>query len=89
LDQPKIVVEKKQVNDDLLEISGYIEDDSGITDILVFKGDDKIYYKGETGLKGRIPFTVDVELEDGSNPIYILTKDNQGLNSSKYLQVWK
>ena len=89
LDQPHIVVEKKQVNDDLLEISGYIEDDSGITDILVFKGDDKIYYKGETGLKGRIPFTVDVELEDGSNPIYILTKDNQGLNSSKYLQVWK
>ena len=57
--------------------------------ILVFNGEDKIYYKGESGLTGKVPFAVDVSLVDGSNPVYILAKDNQGLHTSHFIQAWK
>ncbi len=92
-DQPQITLEQQTVQGDFFELSGFAEDESGITDILVFHGkekrEDKIYYKGETGLSGRVPFGLDVQLEKGSNPFYILVKDNQGLHTSQYVQVWK
>jgi hypothetical protein len=87
--QPRIVLDVQNQQTDFLELSGYVEDESGITDILVFNGEDKVYYKGETGLVGKVPFAVDVGLVDGSNPIYILAKDNEGLHTSQFVQVWK
>ena len=86
--QPRIVLEVQDKQSEFLELSGYVEDESGITDILVFNG-DMIYYKGESGLVGKVPFTVDVGLVDGSNPVYILAKDNQGLHTSHFIQAWK
>jgi len=87
--QPRIVLELQEKQEEFLELSGYVEDESGITDILIFNGEDKVYYKGETGLSGKVPFSVEVDLVDGSNPVYILAKDNQGLHTSHYVQAWK
>ena len=87
--QPKITIDVQSQQGDFLELSGFVDDESGITDILVFSGEDKVYYKGETGLSGRVPFGIDIELVEGSNPVYILAKDNQGLQTSKFVQIWK
>lgn len=87
--QPQITLDVQSQQGDFLELSGFVDDESGITDILVFNGEDKVYYKGETGLSGRVPFGIDIELVDGSNPVYILAKDNQGLQTSKFVQIWK
>lgn len=88
-DQPRIVLDVQEEHNAYLELSGFVEDDSGVTNILVFNGDDKVYYKGETGLVGKVPFGVEIPLVEGSNPIYILAKDNQGLNTSQFVQVWR
>ena len=87
-DQPTIVIEKEEIHDGILEVSGYANDNSGITDVLIFQGDDKVYYKGESDLSGRVPFSAEIVMQPGDNPIYVLVKDNQGLHASKFLQHW-
>ena len=88
LQQPTIVLENTKKNGNLLGLTGYVEDDSGVTDIIVFHGEDKVLYQEETGLNAKIPFALEYELEEKDNPFYILTKDNQGLVSSLYLHYW-
>ena len=88
LQQPVIVLDKINRNGSLLDLTGYVQDDSGVTDIIIFRGEDKVLYQGETGLNDKIPFALECELEEKNNPFYILTKDNQGLVSSQYLHYW-
>ena len=88
LQQPTITLEETKTNGNILGLTGYVLDDSGVTDIIVFHGEDKVLYQGETGLNAKIPFALEYELEEKNNPFYILTKDNQGLVSSLYLHYW-
>ena len=88
LEQPEIVLNLVKKNGSLLDLTGYVQDDSGVTDIIIFRGEDKVLYQGETGLNDKIPFALESELEEKNNPFYILTKDNQGLVSSQYLHYW-
>ena len=88
LEQPEIVLDLLKKNGSLLDLTGYVQDDSGVTDIIIFRGEDKVLYQGETGLNDKIPFALECELEEKNNPFYILTKDNQGLVSSQYLHYW-
>lgn len=88
LQQPIIVLDKITRNGSLLDLTGYVQDDSGVTDIIIFRGEDKVLYQGETGLNDKIPFALESELAEKNNPFYILTKDNQGLVSSHYLHYW-
>ena len=89
LEQPNIVVEKTEVTDSVLSLTGYVEDTSGLMDIIMFTGENKVYYKGESAVVGKVPFSVDIPLEEGSNPLYILAKDNTDIHSSLYLHFWQ
>jgi carboxyl-terminal processing protease len=69
-------------------ISGAITDDAGIRDVMVFHGEEKIFYRGgEVGLT-TLPFTVEPTLAPGTNLIYLLARDFQGLTASYAIQSW-
>jgi carboxyl-terminal processing protease len=89
LQQPKIIIERSVQNGDIAEITGYVEDEGGIKDILIFQGEEKVYYRGEAGATGKLPFAIEHKLSTGGNPFYILSKDNDGLTSSFYINLWK
>ena len=88
LEQPESVLNLLKKERLIIGPYGYVQDDSGVTDIIIFRGEDKVLYQGETGLNDKIPFALECELEEKNNPFYILTKDNQGLVSSQYLHYW-
>lgn len=59
-------------------ISGRVADDVGIRHVMVFAGDDKLFYQGEEGGVRSVPFTADVPLEEGVNVISVVVEDEQG-----------
>ncbi len=68
-----------------VSVSGVVEDDSGIAHVMVFAGDDKVFFEGSgpTSSRMNVPFTADVELEPGVNLVTVLATDDQGLKSSR------
>jgi carboxyl-terminal processing protease len=78
--QPGLVVEQARVT-----VSGLVTDDKGVADVMVFAGDNKVFYQGSRGEHSvrSVPFTADIELDAGANTLSILVKDNQGLTTTK------
>jgi hypothetical protein len=72
--QPPGLVGRSQV-----VLSGLVEDDKGLKDLLIYNGDEKVFYQGGgEGLRA-LPFTVDLDLKEGENLVVILARDEDGL----------
>jgi len=72
---PELVVDGERAT-----ISGVVTDDKGIAHVLVFAGENKVFFQGggETSAVASVPFTADVKLEAGKNYITVLATDVDG-----------
>lgn len=78
--QPGVVAERSQAT-----ISGVVSDDEGLEHVMVYLGDDKVFFQGAVSsahLKS-MPFTADLALKPGSNTISILATDEDGYTSTR------
>jgi len=68
----------------VVTVSGVVTDPTGIADVLVFLGDDKVFFAGagQTPLRS-VPFTADVALAPGENVITVLARDTDGLTQTR------
>ena len=69
-------------------ISGLITDDRGIRDVMIFHGEEKVFYRGGQPETVSIPFTADPTLEPGSNMLYVLARDHEGLSATWSVHTW-
>ena len=69
----------------VVSVSGFVSDDMGLDHVMVFHNEDKVFYEGGAGADGltRLPFTVDVSLDEGMNTITVLAKDADGLTATR------
>ena len=69
-------------------ISGTVEDDSELEAVILFHGEDKVFYQGGgTGFRS-LPFTVDLQLEEGENLVVILSRDRDGLTDIQSINLF-
>ncbi|MFT4623568.1 MAG: carboxyl-terminal processing protease [Myxococcota bacterium] len=71
-------------------LSGVVLDDVGVAHVMVFAGDDKVFYQGggPTSRLRAVPFTADVSLAAGRNVLTVLAKDVDGHTRSASLVTW-
>jgi len=69
-------------------ISGMVEEDRGIRDVMVFHGENKIFYRGGNDETRSLPFSVEETLKPGANSFYVLARDKDGLTASRMLSIW-
>ena len=81
--QPELLVGQGSV-----VLSGIARDDVAVMDVIVFHGEDKVYYRGGDGSVGSIPFSVDRELEPGLNTFVVLVRDDRGLGIARSVSVY-
>lgn len=81
--EPDTVVGRSQA-----VLSGVVEDDQGLEDVIVFHGEDKVFYQGGGSSIRSVPFTVDLQLEEGENLLVILSRDSDGLTDIQSLNVF-
>jgi carboxyl-terminal processing protease len=74
-----------KVDSDRVTVSGVVTDDLGLRHVMVFVGEDKVFFEGagKTSTLRTLPFTADVTLKDGSNVITVLATDDEGFVSSR------
>ncbi len=72
------------VDGELVTLSGVVSDDKGLANVVIFHGDDKVFYQGSAkqDLKS-VPFTTDVKLEPGLNTVAILATDGEGVTATR------
>ena len=81
--EPDTVVGRSQA-----VLSGVVEDEQGLEDVIVFHGEDKVFYQGGGSAIRSVPFTVDLQLEEGENLLVILSRDSDGLTDIQSLNVF-
>lgn len=90
--QPKITLTRRpgmeQDGADYV-ISGKVEDPHGIRDIMIYQGDDKVFYLGGDDKSFSLPFTVDGSLKGGSTLFVVLARDEAGLSSTAAFSTWR
>jgi carboxyl-terminal processing protease len=69
-------------------LSGVVEDDESVRDVLVFHGEDKVFYQGGRGGEPALPFSVEPELDAGPNLLTVLARDDRGLKATWSQAVW-
>jgi carboxyl-terminal processing protease len=69
-------------------ISGVVEDPTGVRDVIIFHGKDKIFFRGGDAEMSVVPFTVDRTFEPGTNLVFILARNHRGLVSTWALDSW-
>jgi carboxyl-terminal processing protease len=70
-------------------VSGVAVSNQRIREVMIYHGEDKIFYQGG-GEKGvALPFTVEKQLEPGPHHFYILVRDEDGLASTASVHVWQ
>jgi carboxyl-terminal processing protease len=69
-------------------LSGVVEDDESVRDIMIYHGQDKVFYQGGHADSQAIPFTVEPTLEAGGNLITILARDARGLRTTWSRSIW-
>jgi carboxyl-terminal processing protease len=72
---------------DIAVISGTAKAPSGTKDVIVYHGEEKIFYDGG-GSSTLRPFTVERQLDPGSHSFYILVRDQNGLTATKSVHYW-
>ena len=88
---PTIEVTKRpsaSTSDGFVVISGVARTDGRAKDIMVYHGEEKIFYEGGMGEAGLRPFTVERKLSPGAHSFYILVRDETGLTASESVHVW-
>lgn len=66
-------------------LSGVVRDDGAVRDLIVYRGEHKVYYQSGTS---SIPFTVEQSLEKGPNAFVVLAHDDQGLTLARQINVF-
>ncbi len=69
-------------------ISGEVLEDENIRDVIIFHGEDKVFYRGGEENTRTLPFTVEREVKPGANNFYVLARDQHGLTATVSLAVW-
>jgi carboxyl-terminal processing protease len=71
-------------------LSGVVTNAPGLSHVMVFAGDDKVFYqgKGQGGAVRSVPFTADVVLEPGMNTLTVLATGAQGTTRSRSVVTW-
>ena len=66
-------------------LSGVVTDDRGLANVMVYVGDDKVFFEGAgpTSALRSLPFTADIALVPGANLITVLATDDQGFVASQ------
>ena len=87
--QIEVTRQPELISDDgFVVISGIARAAGKARDIMVYHGEDKIFYEGG-GEHGTVnPFTVERRLEPGPHAFYILVRDHAGLTTAKSIHVW-
>jgi len=65
-------------------ISGAVKDDKGVAYVMVFHGEDKVFFEG-SGKNSRlelIPYSAELNLKPGMNVVTVLATDSQGGKST-------
>ena len=70
-------------------VSGVVTDDENVHDMMIFVGQEKVFYRSGRGGSSAIPFTVEPELKPGLNHVVVLARDERGLRSTRSLSVWR
>jgi len=73
-------------------ISGSVRDESGVKDVIIYAGDDKIAYEGGAAgapAVGSVPFSATAPLKEGPNVIVVLARDADGVTSTRAVTVHK
>ncbi len=76
------------VQDARAVLSGVVEDGDGLRDVIVYHGDEKIYYQGGEAGVTALPFTAEARMAPGQNLFVILARDHEGLTSLRSVVVW-
>jgi hypothetical protein len=69
-------------------LSGLVRDEGWIRDLLVFHGEEKVHYEGGSEGMSVLPFSVEIELEEGANSLIVLARDHDGLTDIRSLNVY-
>jgi carboxyl-terminal processing protease len=73
---------------DQVVISGEVLEDDSIRDVIIFHGEDKVFYRGGEGHTRTLPFSVERTLKPGGNNFYVLARDKDGLTATRSLAIW-
>lgn len=88
---PLISITKKErsANGSTLQLSGVVEDDQALKDIMIYAGGKKVFYKAASNNNKvtEMPFTAKIPLEEGANFISIQARDNRELSTQKILSI--
>ena len=70
---------------DRTSVSGLVTDDGSVNRLMVFDGDDKVFFQGRVAdsVLRSVPFTADLRLEEGGNTVTIIATDDQGVSSTR------
>jgi carboxyl-terminal processing protease len=73
-----------RADSDLITVSGRASDADGLAHLLVYAGDDKVFFEGSRdGQELRtVPFSADVRLRPGRNTISVLATDASGMTAT-------
>ncbi len=91
---PEIAISRApdvRTSDARVSLSGVVEDEGGLDHVMIFAGDDKVFFEG-SGRKADIrslPFTADVELAPGENVLTVLATDTDGFSSTRSVVTWR
>jgi carboxyl-terminal processing protease len=69
-------------------VSGLVRDDRGVRDVMVYMGEEKIFYQGGGAGVAIVPFSVEQELVEGQNLFVVIARDGEGLTDIQSLNVW-
>ena len=69
-------------------VSGSVQDDQGVRDVMIFHGEDKVFFRGGEEGSRELPFSVERPLEPGVNYLYILARDHEGLVATTTVRTW-
>lgn len=80
-------------SNDHVVLTGVAKDDKGLRDVIIYRGGEehsgKVFYQGGDGTAQALPFTVEAELEPGSNLFVVLVRDADGLTAIRSVEVWR
>ena len=63
-EQPSIKISQASLEDDILRVVGVANDERGVQSVVLFLGDDKLYFRGETELNSSVPFAVEHRVDE-------------------------
>jgi hypothetical protein len=69
-------------------VSGLVRDDVSVRDVMVYLGEEKIFYQGGGAGVSTVPFSVEQELVEGQNLFVVIARDGEGLTDIQSINVW-